>query len=294
MKSLGLRAEITKTLTFVLPGIAELYGSHWEDALQILSETLRTTNGGEEGLPLLVSSFRLFARLKSMAENEDGNDDLQDAWSERKAGIFNDLASTIGRFGKSIWIRGSAFSCSISHILDSSTIFHQPRDVAVDLLGRLIKAIPIEKLEDVSGVFHLLTAHSRAVQRTAYTILHRYIPQGQEQVSFDVALSKTVVNLPDELVSLLLETPTMQMVSMSWGDDKMWTSIRAYLLSWKVVFDHFSNAVSSKTRRAFPPFLLTPHTVASRPGILRRKHQGKRHIDSAIGVHLRFPAKVAR
>lgn len=100
MKSLGLRAEVTKTLIFVLPGIAELYGSHWEDSLQILSATFKTTSGGEEGLPLLVSSFRLFARLKSMAESEDGNDDLQDAWSERKAGIFNDLASTIDKFGK--------------------------------------------------------------------------------------------------------------------------------------------------------------------------------------------------
>lgn len=115
MKSLGLRAEIIKTLTFVLPGITELYGSHWEETLQILSATFRTTNGGEEGLPLLVSSFKLFARLKSMAESENGNDDLQDAWFERKAGIFNDLASTIGRFGKSIRPIRSAFSCANSH-----------------------------------------------------------------------------------------------------------------------------------------------------------------------------------
>lgn len=142
-------------------------------------------------------------------------------------------------------------------MLDSSTIFHQPRDIAVDLLGRLIKAIAIEKLEDVSGVFHLLAAHSRAVQRTAYTILHRYIPQAQEQVSFDVALSKSVVNLPDELVSLLFETPKLQMLSMSWGDDKMWTSMRSYLLSWKVVFDHFSNAVSSEPSR-IPVLLIDP------------------------------------
>lgn len=131
-------------------------------------------------------------------------------------------------------------------IADASTTYHQPRDVAVDLLRRLINFIPIEKLDDVSEVFSLLTAHSRAVQRTAYTLLHRYIPHAQEQVSFDVALSKSAVSLPDELVSLLLETPTMQMVNMSYGDDKMWTSLRAYLLSWKVIFDHFSNAVSSQ------------------------------------------------
>jgi hypothetical protein len=58
-----------------------------------------------------------------------------------------------------------------------------------------------------------------------------------------VALSKTSVSLPDELISLLLETPTMQMVNEAYGDDKMWTTIRAYLLSWKVVFDHFTNSV---------------------------------------------------
>jgi hypothetical protein len=66
--------------------------------MNILSVVFKETNGGEEGLPLLFSSFRLFARLKSMAEG-DGNDDLQDAWTERKTGLFNELASTIGKFG---------------------------------------------------------------------------------------------------------------------------------------------------------------------------------------------------
>ncbi|KAJ6191095.1 hypothetical protein N7519_001116 [Penicillium mononematosum] len=221
--SLGLKSEVIQTLSLVLPALGEIYGSHWEESMGILNSALRETNGGEEGLPLLVSSFRLFARLKSISESDDSNDDVQDAWLDRKVGLYNALASTIDTF-------------------DSSTTFHQPRDVAVDLLRRLINTIPVDKLEDVSGTFHLLTAHSRAVQRTAYTILHHYIPHAQEKVSFEVALSKTAVSLPDELVSLLLEPPTMQMVSAGYGDDKMWTSMRAYLLSWKVVFDHFSNA----------------------------------------------------
>lgn len=100
VKSLGLRAEILRTLAFILPGLAEIYGSHWEESMDILSEIFREINGGEEGLPLLFSSFRLFARLKSMAEG-DSNDDLQDAWSARKTGLFNELASTISKFGKS-------------------------------------------------------------------------------------------------------------------------------------------------------------------------------------------------
>ncbi|KAJ5937717.1 hypothetical protein N7454_004059 [Penicillium verhagenii] len=239
--SVSLKAEILQTLAFILPGLNDIYGSHWEDIMEALSLVFKEASGGEEGLPLLVSSFRLFARLKAMAEG-DSNDDLQDSWLERKTALSNELVSTIGKFGKLHLVHILGILCAYMFYLDSSTTFHQPRDVAVELLRRLINGVSVDKLDDVSGAFHLLTAHSRAVQRTAYTILHRYIPQAQEQISFDVALSKTAVGLPDELISLLLETPTMDMVSKSYGDDKMWTSIRSYLLSWKVVFDHFTNA----------------------------------------------------
>lgn len=261
---LGLSAEIIKTLSFVLPGLSEIYGSHWEDSLAVLSTIFKDVSGGEEALPLLVSSFRLFSRLKSMTDG-DCNDDLHDVWLERRVGLFNELASTIGKFGKTIKFTFVVDSELIQ--IDSSTTFHQPRDVAVDFLRRLIGVIPIDKLEDISEVFSLLTAHSRAVQRTAYTLLHRYIPHAQEQVSFDVALSKSAASLPDELVSLLLETPSMQMVTMSYGDDKMWTSLRSYLLSWKVIFDHFSNAVcpslalSSKLSLTFGSHSLSKNTM---------------------------------
>lgn len=67
--------------------------------MAILSTVLKDISGGEEGLPLLVSSFRLFSSLKAMAEGE-GNDDLQDVWLERRVGLFNELASSVGKFGK--------------------------------------------------------------------------------------------------------------------------------------------------------------------------------------------------
>lgn len=97
--SLGLKAEILKTLSFVIPCLREIYGSHWEECMDILSATWRQTSGGDEALPVLMSSFRLFACLRSMADGES-NDDLEDAWSERKATLFNDLTSTISKFGK--------------------------------------------------------------------------------------------------------------------------------------------------------------------------------------------------
>lgn len=95
----------------------------------------------------------------------------------------------------------------------------------------------------MSKFFPLLTAQSRAVQRAAYTILHRYVPSTQEQVSFDVALSKSTVRLPNELISLLLEAPSSESIALSDGDDRMWAEVRSYLLSWQVVFDHFVNTV---------------------------------------------------
>jgi hypothetical protein len=103
--------------------------------------------------------------------------------------------------------------------------------------------MPTRNLEDVSRYYPLLTAHSLLIQHTAYTLLHQYIPTAQEQVSFDVALSKTEAKLPYELVSLLLGAPTMETISLSYGDEKTWADIRSYLLSWRLVFDHFVNAV---------------------------------------------------
>ncbi|KAJ9231554.1 hypothetical protein DTO207G8_7361 [Paecilomyces variotii] len=219
---LDVKAEILKVLTFILPSLKEIYGSHWAETMEILSTTWKETNGGDEGLPLLHASFRLFARLKSML-NDEVNDDLVDAWSESKADLVNNLISTL-------------------HKIDSSAAFHQPQNATADLLCRLIGSISIDNLDNVGEIYPLLNAQSRGIQRAAYEVLHRYIPKRQEQVSFDVALSKSTAALPDELLSLLLEPPTMEEISASYGEERTWISLRSYLLSWKVVFDHFSNA----------------------------------------------------
>ncbi|KAL4779627.1 hypothetical protein BJX76DRAFT_340231 [Aspergillus varians] len=224
--SLSLKTEIFKGLTLALPNIKEMYGSHWEECMEILSSTWRDISGGDGALTVLNSSFKLFSRLESIVNDDDSNDDVKDAWADRKSTLFNVLTSTLWKF-------------------DSSTIFHLPRDLTVDRLCRLIKTMPIGNLEDVSRIYPLLTSHGLVLQHTAFTLLHRYIPSIQEQVSFDVALSKSEVKLPYELISLLLGAPTMDSISLSYGDDKTWADIRSYLLSWKLVFDHFSNASST-------------------------------------------------
>lgn len=100
IRSYGLKAEIIQTLGFVLPCLGEIYGSHWEDIFEILSATWREIGGSEDGLLVLEPSFRLFACLKSIVENEESNDDVKDAWSDRKTVLFNGLTSTLKKFGK--------------------------------------------------------------------------------------------------------------------------------------------------------------------------------------------------
>lgn len=128
-------------------------------------------------------------------------------------------------------------------IVDASSAAFQPRDITADLLRRELVHIPVETLANKNDMFSLLAAECKNIQQTAFEILHRHIPHAQEQVSFDVALSKTKVNLPDELLSLLLEVPQAKLITPT-SDTKTWVRIRSYLLSWKLVFDHFSNSVS--------------------------------------------------
>ncbi|KAL2823138.1 hypothetical protein BJX63DRAFT_438981 [Aspergillus granulosus] len=221
--SLSLNAEILKALTLALPNIKDMYGAHWEDCLDILSSIWRKIGGADGALPVLNSSYQLYSCFESIVKDEDSNDDVKDAWAERKKALLNDLTSTLWKF-------------------DSSTTYYLPRDLTVDKLCNLVKTIPVENLEDVTKVFPLLTARSLVLQHTAYTLLHRYIPTIQEQLSFDVALSKKEVKLPYELISLLIGAPTVESISVSYGDDKTWADIRSYLLSWKLVFGHFTNA----------------------------------------------------
>jgi hypothetical protein len=93
-----IRAEILKILTIVLRSVSDIYGSHWAESIELLSITWKETNGGDASLPSLHASLRLFALLKSMV-NGEGNDDLEDAWTESKSELFSGLVSVLGKLG---------------------------------------------------------------------------------------------------------------------------------------------------------------------------------------------------
>lgn len=89
-----------------------------------------------------------------------------------------------------------------------------------------------------------------------------------------MALSKTTVNLPDELLSLLLEPPKADRITEI-DDEKAWLGLRSYLLGWKIVFDHFSNAVGVLAYLILGILLINVIIVAPCPGELCCKHQGE-------------------
>ena len=81
------------------------------------------------------------------------------------------------------------------------------------------------------------------MQQTAFDILHKRIPAAQEQISVEAALDKSTARLPEELLSLILDAPTMAALVDASFERTMPLPLRGYLLSWLLVFDHLQHAV---------------------------------------------------
>lgn len=91
-------------------------------------------------------------------------------------------------------------------------------------------------------LYPLLHTPSRALQQTAFNILHSAIPAAQEQISFDAALENKAAQLPEELLSLVLEAPNLEDIADASFQNSMPQELQGYLYSWQLVFDHFTNA----------------------------------------------------
>lgn len=113
-----------------------------------------------------------------------------------------------------------------------------------DVLARQIAKVPLKNLESTEELFPLLYVESQPVQQTAFAILHKQIPTTMEQISIDAALDKTTARLPEELLSLILEAPTVAALSEANFERNVPLPLRGYLLSWLLVFDHLQYAVS--------------------------------------------------
>ncbi|QSZ33137.1 hypothetical protein DSL72_002723 [Monilinia vaccinii-corymbosi] len=244
-----LSSEVCLALQRLLPAIKSVFGSYWESTLEFcikIWETMESEEHHDQKLSMMGMSLKLFSNLRSL---QDANDDLEDA---------------LAQYGE------TASQCFIKLMKLPRFQATQPLEFVDNILSRLAVRIPSSHIKDISDFFPLVASENRMVQSAAFDVLHRAIPAEQEEISVNALLEKkgtlvllsfsfifetlytnwhTDAQLPEELLSLLLDAPSMR----NFDDEELAEfppSIRCYLLSWHLVYDSFRNA-SWKVRKDY-------------------------------------------
>jgi hypothetical protein len=225
------KAELCRALIPLISMMSDMYGQHWSDILSALAaawsdtpELEKNGAGVDTAIPFIHASLKLYAQLRSLTTVEEPNDDLLDAWKESEQTVANGLVNLLKHS---------------QHFADE---FHQPLKMINDVLARQIAKVSLKHLESAEELFPLLYVESQPVQQTAFDILHKQIPQAQEQISIDAALEKTTARLPEELLSLIVDAPTVAALAEANFERSIPLPLRGYLLSWLLVFDHLEHA----------------------------------------------------
>ncbi|KAI9683372.1 MAG: hypothetical protein M1829_005444 [Trizodia sp. TS-e1964] len=225
-----LLSEIAKVLKDVLPLVKDIYGSHWDGALEFLGKVMRMEAPTsdlklEAELPSAHAALKLYITLKSIA---DCNEDMEEAWIAHEKSLFDGLLNLLQKAQKiSDYVRDD---------------LHQPLRVTNELLARQITSIPFKFIPELADLYSILAMDCPPIQQSAFDILHRCIPPIQEKISLDVALSKEHAHLPDELLSLILKAPSIEEIANSSFERFTPSLLRSYLFSWLLVFRHFTNS----------------------------------------------------
>ncbi|KAI9786287.1 MAG: hypothetical protein M1816_008096 [Peltula sp. TS41687] len=224
LDSSAATAEVARVLSATVPLISTVYGSRWSMMMEFINQVWSHTFQDDSldlRLPAIHATLRLFAVLRKI---HGDNDDAEDAWKSSLPNLNQRLIELLKR---------------APNVSDDS---HQPLRVVNSLLARQIALIPIEQIKDASEMYSLVYAESPTIQQAAFELLHRCIPAKLEQISIEVALTKSSARLPEELISLIVEIPRAETaLSGNWGSH-MPLNVRGFLFSWILVFDHFSGS----------------------------------------------------
>ncbi|KAI9674183.1 MAG: hypothetical protein M1817_002001 [Caeruleum heppii] len=235
-------AEVARVLTVLLPLIQEVYGEHWSVTLHFIELVWSDVAKGrprDAELPPLHATLRLYGTLKKIRHT---NDDADDAWNTSAATLSKMLLAVLKAFPgqpESPVLKRTHADCLSG---DASGTAHQPLEIVQGLLARQIADIPPHFIDDVKDLFPLLYSESPSIQQAAFGLLHRHIPETQEEISLEIALAKKAASLPEELLSLVLEAPTLESLAYTSWDRSMPVLLRGYLLSWMLIFDHFTRS----------------------------------------------------
>jgi E3 ubiquitin-protein ligase listerin len=210
-----------------------VYGEHWEVVISFIKRLWFQTQSlnlelNDPTLSLLYESLKLHSTLKNMAETEECNEDLQEALQDTEMERFSGLLNLL----------------SLERTVPDE--FHVPLRMVNMIISHELKTVPMDLVTEPEMLFHVLNSNSESLQMCGFWILHAKIPTLQQASSIETAFERTVARLPDELLSLLLEPPNMSDFEDVDIDEKLPLSLKGYLLSWILVFDHFENAVSAE------------------------------------------------
>nr|QPI71211.1 hypothetical protein [Ovatospora brasiliensis] len=214
-------AETCKAITRIVPGAKDTYGPYWEQAVEYC--IWLWNNAGKDTinqrLPYVHASLKLMQALHAV---EDANDDLVDALKSSAEVESTALLALLG-------IRRDSAATLSSELVDA-------------LLARMVRKIPqAHLLANMQDVYESVASGSREIQKAAFGVLHRTLPAIQDEINVSVITDKKAANLPDELLSLLLNAPNPE----DYTDEDLSqfpVAIRSYLLAWHLVFDAYSRA----------------------------------------------------
>lgn len=245
---LHVLSETMKVLIAVVGPLKETYGVFWEQLLDLVLQTwLHPDLTHDDHVSALFASLQLYEQLKKLS-HEESNDDLCDAWAEDQAslqrGLLQLLLNLCGMLP--FYIESGAHSVANLFSIDISDSSHEPRKILNKLLARQLENFSGKfSLEDVD-LYPVLASESLSLQLSAYEILHQKIPETQEQASLEKALSKNFVSkLPEELLSLIVAAPRLESPAEAILGSDMNPVVQSYLLSWKLVYDHWTNSSSA-------------------------------------------------
>lgn len=225
------QTEISKALGVLMPEMRDMYGDYWADVLAYIAGVwsaldVASRDDNERNIPLLHSTLKLYIVLRRLKEEPEANEDLAEAWEERQTEMNQSLLQAM-------------------HILaETADDGNQPARIVNELVARQLRDVSVKSIKNAEDFFAVLTSVSAPLQEAAYDILHKFIPTQQEQVSFDAALENKAARLPNELLSLILDAPTVQETQPEIFEQGVPLNLRAYCFSWLLVFDHFENSVS--------------------------------------------------
>ncbi len=164
----GLAAESCRALQRLFPCIRDVYGPHWERAIEFCVQLWRRSAGDSAALrlPYLYASLKLMTVLEGISEPNDDLEEALKASAERKSlGVLEVLS-----------LPGAENT--------------QPQEIVDAILCRTVANLPLEHVKDVSSLYGLVASDSRDIQTAAFGLLHKALPAAQQQISVDALLEK--------------------------------------------------------------------------------------------------------